>query len=178
MTRGRVGDAALTEEEVQLLERRALRLRAPADEGPVESTLEWLATFRLGGADFALPLASLRAVMPVRHVTPVPLAAPYVLGVVRYEGRLLTALSLASLLERAWRVDPFLLIVVELSEDALVAVDCGEAPQPVALAQQVVRSAGPGKGGLRPVEGPDGRRFTLIDLGGLLGSVSAGASRG
>jgi chemotaxis signal transduction protein len=111
-------------------------------------------------------------VLPARLVTPVPLAPAYVLGVLRHEGNLIAALSLASLLERSWRTDPSLLIVLERGPDALLAVECGEAPQTVAVARDAIVRASPDARGLRTIERPDGAPLKLIDVDALLETLS------
>jgi chemotaxis signal transduction protein len=127
-----VGPSSEEERVRELLERRATRLRErPRDADEEESF--WIAELTLGDAVYALPLADLLGVVPVRLVVPVPLAAPHVLGVVRFRGEMVTALSLAWLLGApGWRRDPSVLVVVALG-DRKLAIDCEEVPKPVAL---------------------------------------------
>ena len=56
----------------ELLARRAERLKARSDRGQEETTV-WVAEFPLGEERFALPLEALRAALPLRMVTAVPL---------------------------------------------------------------------------------------------------------
>ena len=79
-----------------------------------------------GRLDDALPLESLRAAVPLRMVTPVPLSPPHVIGILRFQGQILTAMSLSSLLGgRGWREDPAVLLVVDPGMGGrLLALDC------------------------------------------------------
>jgi hypothetical protein len=101
------------EEEAQILELRAARLRAKptsvADEAPF-----WVAEFPVGDEQYAIPLGLLRACIPLKMVTPVPLSPPHVIGVVRFQGEILSAFSMSALLEgKGWRTDPSVLLVVD-----------------------------------------------------------------
>jgi chemotaxis signal transduction protein len=126
-----------------LLERRAERARKQRPELVDEARgLLWVAQFPVGDETYAFPLACLRAALPLRMVTPVPLAPPYVIGVLRHEATLITALSLVSVLGvRGWHVDPAVLLVVELAPGRLVAVDCESVPRAVGLPLVVVEDA-------------------------------------
>jgi chemotaxis signal transduction protein len=132
------------EEELrQLLEQRAQRLReAEQAEASREEAVHWVAEFPLGEERYALPLESLRAALPLRMVTPVPLSAPHVIGVLRFQGQVLAALSLASLLGgHGWRQDPAVLLVVERGDGELCAVDCEAIPRPLGLPVGAVEAA-------------------------------------
>lgn len=152
----------------EVLERRAERLRAPpavADEGP----LEWLAEFLIGEERFALPLSVLRAVVPLRRVTVVPLSRPHVIGILRFQGQVITALSMASLLGvRGWRHDPAVLLVVDPGWNRLVALDCEEVPRPIGIRRAEIEAARSRTS--RPVHElvHDGLMVNLIDLARLL----------
>lgn len=118
--------------DARLLEQRAERLRRRKvdneDEGGV-----WAAEFELGGERYALPLERLRACLPLKGVTPVPLARPGVVGIVRWEGRLVAVFSLASVLGlKGWRRDPSVLLLLALGDNA-VGLDCEEIPRSVQL---------------------------------------------
>lgn len=130
------------DEEVQrLLQRRAERLREQS-ENAVEETVHWVAEFPLGEERYALPLEALRAALPLRMVTPVPLSAPHVIGVLRFQGQVLAALSLASLLGgHGWRQDPAVLLVLERGDGELCAVDCESIPRPLGLPVGAVEAA-------------------------------------
>ena len=84
------------EQEVRtLLEERATRLRGRTDASADETVL-MVAEFPLGEERYAISLESLRAALPLRLVTPVPLSQPHVIGVLRYQGSVLAALSLGA----------------------------------------------------------------------------------
>lgn len=149
-------------EELAVLERRAARVRArPASL--VEEEVLWVAEFPLGEVTCALPLLALRAAVPLRNVTPVPLAPPHVIGLFRYQGQILTALNLASLLGgHGWREDPAVLLVVE-SGFGLLALDCERVPQPLGIPRaRVVEPAG--HGATAEITLPDQRKVLLLDL--------------
>jgi chemotaxis signal transduction protein len=122
----------------ETLRRRAELLRVPP---PGETSEEevWVAAFSVGNERYALPLSSLRAIVPLKLVTPVPLVPAHVLGVLRYEGEIVTALSLAALLGgRAWRTDCRFLLVVEPERGRAVALDCSEIPLATMLPARIV----------------------------------------
>jgi chemotaxis signal transduction protein len=153
----------------ELLARRAERLKQREDRGEEEATL-WVAEFPLGEERFALPLEALRAALPLRMVTPVPLSAAGVVGVLRFQGQVIAALSLASLLgARGWRHDPAVLLVLERGGGELVALDCEQIPRPVALPVRDVEAArGRQSGVVLEVAAGEGRLVQLIDLERLL----------
>lgn len=125
----------------ELLERRAARIRLPPQ--PVQDeTAVWLAEFPVGDLRHAIPLAHLRAAVPLRAITPVPLAAPHVIGILRFQGQIISALSLGVLLGGAgWREDPAVLLVIDRGDGRLCAVDCEEVPKPTSIPQALVEAA-------------------------------------
>jgi chemotaxis signal transduction protein len=111
----------------------------------------------------------MRAALPLRHVIPVPLAPAHVIGVLRYQGKALTAMSLAALLGvGGWRVDPTVLLVLGWGP-RLVAVDCEAIPKRGSLSRAAVDAARGRQPGLT-IELPvgDGDIVRLIDLPRLL----------
>jgi purine-binding chemotaxis protein CheW len=127
-------------EVTALLERRAARLRAPVAV-EVEAA-EWIAELAVGDQSYALPLAALRATVPLRMVTSVPLAPPHVIGILRYHGQILTALSLASLLGvTGWRSDPAVLVIVDDGAGNQCAVDCEQVPKAAPVVAGVIDAA-------------------------------------
>jgi chemotaxis signal transduction protein len=75
-------------------------------------------------------------------VTPVPLSQPHVIGVLRYQGQVLAALSLAALLGgHGWRQDPAVLLVVDRGDGELCALDCEAIPRPLSLPAAAVEAA-------------------------------------
>src|SRR5256885_11499923 len=96
-----------SEQARALLERRAERLREKASDGAEDEAVLWAAEFLVGEDSYALPLDALRAAVPLRMVTGVPLSPPHVIGILRFQGQILTAMSLSSLLGgRGWRGEP------------------------------------------------------------------------
>jgi chemotaxis signal transduction protein len=162
---------------LDLLERRAQRAKTRT-EAVEEEAVTWVAEFAVGEERFAVPLASLRAAVPLRTVTPVPLSPPEVIGVLRFQGEIITALSLASLLGiRGWREDPAVLIVVDRGGGQKVALDCEQIPKPVALSSALVDAAKAGAGNApwAEVTGREMHQVNLIDIGRLLARRQKGS---
>lgn len=170
----------VVEEDLRaLLERRTERLRAPPPR-PDEVAVLWAGEFPVGEERYALPLDVLRAAVPLRTVTPVPLSPPHVVGILRFRGQILTALSLSSLLGgRGWREDPAVLLVVDAGS-RLVALDCEQVPKPIGLPLTVVEEARARSQGATSVELllPGPRQVNLLDLRLLLEAFDAGARHG
>jgi chemotaxis signal transduction protein len=146
-----------------LLRRRADALRAVLPEPRDEERLVWAAVCSVGDGSVAFLLSALKGVVPLAMVTPVPLAGPSVVGVTRFQGQLVTVLSLASLLGRAWATDPTSLIVLD-ARGASIAVDCTVVPRTVALAPEAVASAREAPTWMAPVRSVDGELVQLIDV--------------
>lgn len=168
---------ALTAEDALLLSMRADRLRALPTAQEAESP-SWAAEFPIGQETFALPLESLRGCLPLRLVTPLPLAPPHVLGVVRFQGEIVTAFSLTMLLgARGWGSDPFVLVVVKLSSGQLVALDCEQIPVQVEIPRSEVEGQALPPGDLStPVVVAGPRVLHLIDVERLTRRIQEGAS--
>jgi chemotaxis signal transduction protein len=158
-----------TPETVELLKKRAERLRRPRVSAEEEAVL-WVAEFPLGEETYALPLASLRAAVPLKMVTPVPLSLPHVIGVLRFQGQVVTALSLSSLVgARGWREDPAVLLLVDPGWGRLSAVDCEQIPKPSPLPLGLAEDAkSRNPGAVIPITTRDRRQVNLIDLARLL----------
>jgi len=156
-----------TPEVRELLERRAERLREKPRSSTEEESLLWVAEFPIGEESYALPLESLRAAVPLKMVTPVPLSPPHVIGILRFQGQILSALSLSSLLGgRGWREDPAVLLVVDPGMGGrLVAVDCERIPKPVSLPHALVEEArARSTGAVAEVTLPGLAQVNLLDL--------------
>jgi chemotaxis signal transduction protein len=154
----------VTDADRAILRARAQRLAAPQAHDETESASSSLAvaSFRIGGELFGVALASLRAVLPLRAVTPVPLAPPHVVGVLRFRGRIITALSLASMLGgRGLARDPSVLLVVDPGWNHLVAIDCEHIPQTVNVAAAAAADAARKNAGA--VVDVDNLKLILID---------------
>jgi chemotaxis signal transduction protein len=152
----------------EVLARRADRLRAPAVESS-DGPVEWVAEFPVGEDRYAVALSVLRAVVPLRRVTPVPLSRPHVVGILRFQGQIITALSMASLLGvKGWRQDPAVLLVVNPGWNRLVALDCEEVPRPIGLRVTDVEEAkARGAKAVHEVV-HEGRVVNLVELDRLL----------
>ncbi len=163
------GAVSLLDESALLL-LRAERLRKRRESGDEESTL-WVAEFPLGEERYAIKLETLRACVPLRRVRSVPLAPPYVIGIVQFEGRLVTALSLAGRLGvRGWRRDPAILLIVEMGAGSLIAIDAEAIPRPLALPQALLDKgvAAASAGGVGEILLDGGSPLQLVDLEQLL----------
>jgi len=149
----------------ELLVRRAQRIRQKAAEAEDENLL-WVAEFPVGEETYALPLDTLRAAVPLKMVTPVPLSPPHVIGILRFQGQIVTALSLASLLGgRGWREDPAVLLVVDPGFGRLVALDCERIPKPSGLPQaQVAEARARSSGATCEITLAGTRQVNLLDL--------------
>jgi purine-binding chemotaxis protein CheW len=155
----------------ETLRKRAELLRVPPPGETAEEEV-WLAAFSVGNERYALPLSALRAIVPLKLVTPVPLVPAHILGVLRYEGEIVTALSLAALLGgRAWETDCRFLLVVEPSKGHAAALDCGEIPLAMMLPARLV-AAGQLRddGVVREVLTADREILRVLDVSRLLRS--------
>ena len=131
----------LDERGARLLEQRAERLRRRKEDKQEEDGA-WAAEFELGGERYALPLERLRACLPLKGVAPVPLAKRGVVGITRWEGKVVAVFSLSSLLGlRGWRRDPSVLLLITRG-DTTVGLDCEEIPRSVQLPFQSLAGAG------------------------------------
>jgi len=167
----------ITAEVHELLERRAARLREPRREAEEEKVL-WAAEFPVGDERYAIPLDSLRAAVPLRMVTPVPLSPPHLIGILRFQGQILSALSLSALLGgRGWREDPAVLLVVDPGVGRLVALDCEQIPKPIALPLALVQEArARSKGASLELSLPGIPLLHLLELPRLIGVRAKGGA--
>jgi len=162
------GGEAMGDDVRALLAARAERLKARLLSKEDEATL-MIAQFRVGEGQYAIPLADFRAAVPLRLVTPVPLSPPQVVGILRYQGQVISALSLASLLGiRGWRNDPTVLLVVEAAQGKLIGLDCEEVPKPCSLPLAAVEKARKeGSGPIVELFIPGSVPINLLDLAAL-----------
>jgi purine-binding chemotaxis protein CheW len=89
----RTGDAAS-----QILRDRARALARPPDEAPESSDALTLLEFALGAERYAMEIAHVAEVLPMRDLTPVPCTPSFVLGVTNYRGQILPVLDFRRLL--------------------------------------------------------------------------------
>jgi purine-binding chemotaxis protein CheW len=162
-----------TEAEEALLRERAAELAEGSLELQTEEEGLIAALFSVGEEIYAIPLEHLRAAIPLTSVTPIPRAPPHILGIVRFRGQAVTALSFAAIFGvGGWRVDPGVLVVLEGPNERLIAVDCEHIPRAVTLPLApiaVARSARTGP--VVELALPDiGRVMLLDDLGPLFGA--------
>jgi len=165
----------LTDDEREILEVRRNRLRRKPEAAVEEEAAFWVAEFPVGDERYAVPLQRLRGSVPLRLVTPVPLSPPHVVGILRFQGQVIAALSMAALLGgQGWRQDPAVLLVVEGPAGDLLALDCEQVPQPLSVPQRVVEEARAhaAAGPVTAVALPGARQLNLIDLDQLLARVS------
>lgn len=159
----------LSPEDLAVLERRAERLRQAPTRDEADEQVLWVAEVQVGVDRYAVPLASLRAAVPLQSVTPVPLSQPDVLGILRFQGQIVCAYSLAALLGTSgWQQDPAVLVVVEAGGE-LVAFDCEQVPKPVPLPLARVEEArARGDGASLLVATRGGEAVRLVDLARVL----------
>jgi purine-binding chemotaxis protein CheW len=166
-------DAAI----IDLLRRRAERLAVPlGQEAGADGAELALAEFSLGDGRYAIPFAELQAALPLKDVTPVPLAPAHVIGIMRFKGQAITALSLASLLGiRGWRRDPAVLLVVATARK-VVAIDSEVIPKLTRIRRSAVDIGRiQGADHLVEIAGTSpGEILNLLDLGRLLDSKGLG----
>lgn len=77
----------LSAEELELLQKRAQRYALAASEE--DANVHEAVVFRRGEGRFAIPLAALREVRPMRGFCPIPLASNSVPGIVHFRGEIL-----------------------------------------------------------------------------------------
>ena len=168
MKRVQRGPEVVSPEVQALLDRRAERARSrPAQE---EEAVVQLAEFPVSEEQYAIPLDALRGAVPLKMVTPVPLSPPHVIGILRFQGQIITALSLASLLGgRGWRNDPAVLLVVDPGVGRLIALDCEQIPRPISVSAALVADAREKtKGPVAEITLPGLRQLNLLDLRRLM----------
>ncbi|MBI5547422.1 MAG: chemotaxis protein CheW [Deltaproteobacteria bacterium] len=170
----------LSAEVLAELRRRAERVSGLAETSHQEEASLPVALFRSGGEHYAVPLATLRAALPVRLVTPIPLAPAHIVGALRFRERIISAVSLGSLLGvRGLQQDPAVLLVVQLSPQRLVAVDCEQVPTPAALPLRLVEEArARATGPIAQLTTDTLERVLLLDLPALLDGHTPGEAHG
>lgn len=177
----RGSEPPLSEAETRLLRARATELARDQAELGSEDEGAPVAVFSVGEDVYAIPLEHLRAAIPLATVTPVPLAPPHVIGIVRFRGQAVTVLSFAALFGvGGWRVDPAVLVVLEGPGGRLIAVDCEHIPRASTLPRAAVAMARSTRGTrtgpvLEIVHRDLGRILLLDDLGALFGAFARGA---
>ena len=115
--------AALSADEIELLEQRAARYALAAETQATDLTDAVI--FRRGTAKYALPLVALREVRPLRSYCPIPCASPCVPGIFHFRGEILSLHDVAAFMDPAAEsTDPVWVIIVEyLGERIGLGVD-------------------------------------------------------
>ena len=170
--------AALSSEVRELLVRRAERIRTP-NAAPVDADDEvmWVASFRLGDQEYSIPLSALRATIPRRMVTSVPGAPRAVLGILQFSGEIITAFSMACLLEVEGHAPTPILLVVDLGRGHIVAFDCEHVPLATTISLSAFRAAHLSAGAtLGRVSGSLPGVLTVVNLQQLVQSQDPRAS--
>jgi chemotaxis signal transduction protein len=135
-------DVPVSDAETSLLRARATELAHDTADAEPEEEGRAVAMFSVGEELYAIPLEHLRAAVPLTSVTPVPLAPPHVIGIVRFRGQAVTVLSFAAVFGvGGWRVDPAVLVVLEGPGERLIAVDCEHIPRAATLPATVIAMA-------------------------------------
>ncbi len=162
------------EAELAALSSEVRELLVPAD---ADDEVMWVATFRLGDQEYSIPLSALRAAIPRRMVTSVPGAPRAVLGILQFSGEIITALSMACLLEIEGHAPTPVLLVVDLGRGRTVALDCEHVPLATTMSLSAFRAAPLSAGGtLRRVSGSQPGALTVINLQRLVQSQDPRAS--
>jgi CheY-like chemotaxis protein/chemotaxis signal transduction protein len=124
----------------KLLDMRAQRA---AKAGRLDEEPTWIARVEAGGVAFGIPLTSLLGVVPVSGLVPVPLSPPHVLGVVRFRGEVLAALSAAWLAGASGaRAHQEAFLVAQSPSGRRFALDCERVPEPMLL-REAAQGAAP-----------------------------------
>lgn len=172
-------EGAIEMAEREILDARARRLAQLRASEDFQSVLP-VGEFLVGGDAYALPLEGLRAVLPLRGGSFIPLVSSHVLGVLRFQGRLVCAMSLlAPLGAKGWRRECSVLLVVERDDARWAAIDFEQVPRiaelPLADIEQArARSKGP----VLDVTLRGRRQVGLIDLSALISATVAGKNHG
>jgi chemotaxis signal transduction protein len=155
-----LGTEAVSDFESAMLALRARRLMRPPEPEEDPDSL-WLAQFSLGGSLYAFSLDQLEASLPLKNVSPLPLAPPACMGITRFRGQILPVYSLAGLLGcQGWEKDPSVLLILRLNGKRLCGFDCETSPRPLRFNRD---QAGAGQGmKVRPLAGPDGKEIGWI----------------
>lgn len=105
-----------------ILRQRSIQLAAPTPERTRASASVDFLIFRAAGARYALPLASLREIVPMPPAAPVPGAAATVCGVIAWRGEFVTVFDLAAALGFDGRDAPSTAAIVLRKEAPRVAL--------------------------------------------------------
>jgi chemotaxis signal transduction protein len=165
--------SSLDQESLKLLLERAERVRSRKKDEALEDG-GWVLEFSQGMQSLALPLEQVLSCIPLKGVIPVPLSKRGVVGIMRWQGKVLRVLSLASLLgSRGWRRDPSVLLILKTSREEL-AIDCEEIPRAGQLAMSSFQIAREKQGeGIVELALPGGKLLRYLNLEALLKGLEA-----
>jgi purine-binding chemotaxis protein CheW len=96
-----VGDAVSPADVRRILQERAQELARPLEDTHTATQMLDLVVCALAGARYGMAMAHVLEVIPLRELTPVPGAPPFVVGVMHHRGNLLPILDLSRLLALA-----------------------------------------------------------------------------
>lgn len=150
-----------------ILAERARQLALP-DDGPRLDPTEPYTVFALGGQLFGAPLAGVSRADDVRHLTEVPGAPPWLLGVTAIAGRLLSLIDLATMFELKRRdVGPIGGCLVVLDGGRAIALAAERLVSIVDLPRSSIAVLEPARGAITRVAAFGQAEHLLIDLGAL-----------
>ncbi|MDQ3557539.1 MAG: chemotaxis protein CheW [Gemmatimonadota bacterium] len=132
--------------------------------------------FEVDGHRIAIPVGTIREIIPARPCTPLPGSAPYVLGLVNLRGRLVTVidLGLRLRLRAASNLPEHSIVVVEHAGKTVgIAVEelAGMVevfPEALATSAETIRSLGIDRSYLRGIGESDGELFLAVDTDEIL----------
>lgn len=154
-----------------ILAERGLRMRAApvAAEAVGTIVLRW----HLGGESFALPLADIAQVVPLRRLTPVPGALSRLIGLASVRRRIVNVMDVAGLLgvEADARAEGHLLVLKGPAPRLAVRVDRAEGVE-MLDAERI-----PGGALTAQVTGRTGGRLTLVDTARLVEALGPGGGQ-
>lgn len=159
-------------EDVQrVLMSRAQALARPVEERPALAEPLDLLVFSLSKERYGIDITQVQDVVPLRDITPLPCAPPFVLGVVNHRGRILAVLDFRRLLDLAGEAVPgnMRLVVVEAAGMRFgIAVD-GVAETACVESRDVTPPSSALNGDRKPwLRGVTGAMVAVLDLEALV----------
>lgn len=167
--------AKSVEDKKKIFKERARRLaQRPSTEDSREETLE-LIEFMLAHERYAIEVAYVREVYPLKDMTPVPCTPPFVLGIISVRGQVISVVDVKDFfdLPRKEITDTFRVIIVkndDMEFGILADAVIGETKLPVAM----IQSDMPSLKGMRShyVKGVTQERLIIMDVDKLLSDES------
>ncbi|MDA8192802.1 MAG: chemotaxis protein CheW [Thermaerobacter sp.] len=162
--------SAQTEETVNILRERAIRLAEPLPSSWRQTRLADLLVFQLGGTRFGIETALVAEVVSHGAITPVPGTPPFLLGVGPYRGRIVAVIDLRAWLDVDGRPLPpdFRVVVVTVAGMTFgLAVDSVEGVVRDDAGQRFPVVSPASAEGTPFVREMTGNRVGVLDLDGL-----------